>query len=97
MKTIDIYSLDRPRLSILPVAQADGSLVPGASYWSAILFSSKMSIGEVAGKHDAVRLQLDDEIWELQDATIMLNPDHGDDLERYIVTFSGIKRFADVE
>lgn len=97
MKTLIVSEITRPSLEIEEMQQADGSLVPGKHYWSAVDFVTDMKKDEVVGNHNHIRLSWADnpsEIWEFDKATVMLHPKPRENHCRYILTYDGVKRVS---
>jgi hypothetical protein len=94
MKTLVVSEINRPYLEIQEIKQDDGSLLPGAKYWSAVDFVTDASRDDIIGHHNRIQLQVADdlsEIWEFVEATVMLCP-QPKEKKRYILTYDGVHR-----
>lgn len=63
-------------------------------YWSAVIFLTDANKSAIVGKHYNIQLQIgySREIWEFEKATIMLHPQPFLNNNKYILTYSTVRR-----
>lgn len=102
MKKILVNEATRPELRFCQIKLDDGTLVPGSSYWSGVVFICEDSCDKISGSYYNLELQWKNnlsEIWEFKNAKIMMAPESLQNKEisgfpyfTYIMTFDEVIR-----